>query len=233
MAFPANFAQPNPFPRVFHAYTRAFQLCAHPVMRLCSLAILLTLSLANAVHAETFSAHVIRVADGDTITVVTPADEKLRIRLRGIDAPESSQSHGPEAKKALAWLLDGADVVVNYNEKDKYGRIVGQVTAGNVDAGLYLLEGGHAWVYRSYVKKLSRDWQRAYNSAERQARSAKKGLWAEANPTPPWEYRKAAKQTAAQENVNIEQIKEKLNGWATQFISWLKNLLDSSLLGAR
>ncbi len=197
------------------------------------LASLFTLVIANTVHAATLEGHVVRVSDGDTITIVTnSSNEKLRIRLRGIDAPEKSQTHGPEATRALSWLLGEADVVVDYDEKDRYGRIVGQVTARNVDAGLYMLEGGHAWVYRSYIKKLPYDWQRAYLKAESQAKANHKGLWADTNPTPPWNYRKATKGQVTRENLSndITEIGEKMNGWADKFVAWIKKLMAGTLL---
>ncbi len=198
------------------------------------LAALLSLALAGAVYATTLEGHVVRVADGDTITIQTnSSNEKLRIRLRGIDAPEKAQTHGEEAKRALTWLLAGTDVVVDYDEKDRYGRIVGQVAVGNVDAGLFMLEGGHAWVYRNYVKKLPYDWQRAYFTAEKQAKANRKGLWSEANPTPPWDYRKATKGQVTRENLSndVAEIHEKMNGWADKFAAWLKKLMAGTLLG--
>lgn len=203
-------------------------------MKQITLVALLSLAFAGAVQAKTMEARVVHVADGDTITVLSYAtNEKVRIRLKGVDAPEKDQTHGQEAKRALSWLLDDADVVIDYDEKDKYGRIVGQIAAGNVDAGLFMLEGGHVWVYRSYINKLSRDWQRAYLAAEQQARKNHKGLWADANPTPPWDYRKASKGKLTKENLSndVAEINEKMNGWADKFAAWVRRLMDGTILG--
>ena len=198
-----------------------------PLLAAASAAFLLA---SVPVNAKLIEAHVIHVADGDTVTV-TANGEKHRIRLRGIDAPEKDQAYGQQSKKALAWLIDGKDVVIDYSEKDRYGRIVGSIAVGNVDAGLYMLEGGNAWAYRNYLNKLSRDWQRAYVAAEQQARANRRGLWQTADPTPPWDYRKAQKGKLTRDNLNndISEIKEKASGWGEALKNWLRKLIGGRL----
>ena len=128
---------------------------------------------------------VVRVSDGDTITVqAADSVEPVRVRLAQIDAPEKKQPYGPEAKAALTALLSGHSVTVDYEKKDRYGRIIGQVTADGVDVNRTLVETGMAWVYRDYPHTV------AYEHAEAGAREAHRGLWVDSYPTAPWVYRR-------------------------------------------
>lgn len=128
---------------------------------------------------------VVRVSDGDTITVqAADSVEPVRVRLAQIDAPEKKQPYGPEAKAALTALLSGHSVMVDYEKTDRYGRIIGQVTADGVDVNRTLVETGMAWVYRDYPHTV------AYERAEEQARAAHVGLWSNPTPLPPWEFRR-------------------------------------------
>lgn len=98
-----------------------------------------------------------RVADGDTVTVELDNGKRERIRFGGIDAPESSQTYGRESRKNLIDLLEkyGSCVIVEYDRRDNYGRIVGKVISGGVDLNLEQVKSGSAWVYRNYLKNLS------------------------------------------------------------------------------
>ncbi|MFM8930271.1 MAG: thermonuclease family protein, partial [Gemmataceae bacterium] len=98
--------------------------------------------------------------------------------------PESKQSFGTDSKSEL---VAGKDVVVDWKEKDKYGRIVGQVHQGSLDVNLQMVKEGLAWHYKKYSQ--SADLSRA----EAEAKAGKKGLWADPNPVPPWEFRRTEK----------------------------------------
>ena len=129
---------------------------------------------------------VVRVSDGDTITV-QPVDsvEPVRVRLAQIDAPEKKQPYGLEAKATLSALLDGHTVTVEYDKTDRYGRVIGQLYADGKDVNLALVEAGMAWVYRDYPHTV------AYEHAEATARDHGVGLWTQSNPMPPWVYRRS------------------------------------------
>src|SRR5690606_17292793 len=108
-----------------------------------------------------------------------------RIRLVGIDCPEDGQDYGKKAKQALSRQVDGKTVRVQWTERDKYGRILGDVFLGNHWVNYELTRDGWAWHYTQY----SEDPDLA--AAEQEAREAKRGLWADPNrPTPPWEFRR-------------------------------------------
>ncbi|KLR57309.1 nuclease [Diaphorobacter sp. J5-51] len=147
----------------------------------------------NASAAE-LSGKVVRVADGDTITVLDASKTQHRIRLTGIDAPESKQAFGNRSRESLADLVAGKQVVVHWNEQDRYGRILGQVlTPEGQDANLAQVQRGMAWHYAHFANTRPAAESRAYAAAQRQAQSQKLGLWQDKEPTPPWDWRMQAR----------------------------------------
>ena len=138
--------------------------------------------------APPFEAKVIAVYDGDTITVRT--DETIKIRLDGIDSPELKQPFGQASKQALSGLVFGQNVTVKPGKKDRYGRLLARVEIAGKDASLTMVETGMAHWYEQYAK---RDTQ--LQSAQTQAKTARRGLWSDPNVQPPWEFRKKKPQT--------------------------------------
>ena len=128
---------------------------------------------------------VVRVADGDTITILDAANAQHKIRFHGIDAPEKGQAFGRAAGKFLAGLVAGRDVVVKVKNTDRYGRTVGVVFCDGRDINLEMLKAGYAWHYKHYDKSA------AYAEAESSARAARRGLWADKDPINPYDFRKA------------------------------------------
>jgi endonuclease YncB( thermonuclease family) len=155
---------------------------------------LLTLSVLVVVwapaFADTLTGKVVKVADGDSITVLDQTNTQHRIRLQGIDAPERKQAYGNASRKHLASLVAGKTVIVNWDKRDRYSRIVGFVIVDGHDVNLAQLKAGMAWFYRYYQKELSPENQKLYVQAEDVARANKKGLWQDENPMPPWEWRR-------------------------------------------
>jgi endonuclease YncB( thermonuclease family) len=139
--------------------------------------------------ADTLTGKVVKVADGDTITVLQD-NTQHRIRLQGLDAPERKQPHGNASRKHLASLVAGKTVTVQWDKRDRYGRIVGFVIVDGQDANLEQLNAGMAWFYRYYQKELSPEKRKLYAQAEAEARANKNGLWQDKNPIPPWEWRR-------------------------------------------
>ena len=151
----------------------------------------------SAAKATTIRGRVIGVADGDTITVLDASDEQHRIRLKGIDAPESGQAFGKVSKWHLSELVYDKDVSVLSTKVDRYGRHVGKVLAGSSDAGLEQIRAGYAWVYTEYANELTAADRNAYQNAEREARRTRNGLWADASPKPPWQFRRGERSAAS------------------------------------
>lgn len=146
-----------------------------------------------------FTGRVVGVSDGDTITVRRDK-EQVRIRLAGIDAPEKAQAFGNVAKKQMSDMVFDKEVRVNDRKKDKYGRTIGRVWVASsecqesdcpktLDAGMALLTLGLAWHYKNYEKEQPEEEREQYSFAETEARGRKAGLWSDADPMPPWEWR--------------------------------------------
>src|SRR5262249_11940245 len=131
---------------------------------------------------------VISISDGDTITVLDSSQHQHKIRLNGIDAPESSQDFGSGSKQSLSDLVFGKTVTIISSKKDKYGRALGKVTRDGRDINLEQINRGMAWFYREYAKDLIPQDARLYEQAEANAKTARRGLWADPSPTPPWEF---------------------------------------------
>jgi len=114
----------------------------------------------------------------------------LSIRLDGIDAPEKKQAFGKKSTKNLAGYIAGKNIEVEYDKRDRYGRIVGKLIKDGQDINLQQIKDGYAWHYKKYQKEQSKLDRVLYSSAETEAQAKRIGLWSV--PTiPPWEYRKS------------------------------------------
>ena len=128
---------------------------------------------------------VVKVSDGDTITILDSSKTQHKIRLHGIDAPEKKQAFGNASRKFLAGLVANREVRVAWSKRDRYQRILGTVFVDGKDANLEMLKAGMAWHYKKY------DSNPAYAQAESEARAAKRGLWQDKNQIEPEAFRKA------------------------------------------
>src|SRR5256886_12827968 len=146
--------------------------------------------------AETMTGRVVRIADGDTITVLDAMNTQHRIRLQGIDAPESHQAFGTQSKKNLSDLIFDKEVTVVYDKIDQYGRLVGKIIFAGRDINLEQVKAGMAWHYKQFEREQSPEDRELYAQAEDQARSARRGLWVDANPIEPGEFRREERQNA-------------------------------------
>ncbi len=158
--------------------------------------LLLGACLLAPVTAATLAGRVVRILDGDTVEVLDNTQHTVRVRLGGIDAPEKSQAFGTQAKQRLADLAGGETVSVAWDKRDRHGRIVGKLTRDGRDLGLQLVREGYAWWYRAFADEQSAGDRVLYDAAEQSARVARRGLWADANPMAPWDYRHQPAPTA-------------------------------------
>jgi endonuclease YncB( thermonuclease family) len=131
------------------------------------------------------TARVVGVTDGDTVTVLEDGSNKHKIRLHGIDTPERGQPHYRQAKDALADKIAGKAVGIGVVDTDRYGRTVGVIYFEGQNINVAMVREGHAWWYRKYAQ-----YDRQLQDAESQAQSAGLGLWQQADPVPPWEWRR-------------------------------------------
>ena len=155
------------------------------------LAIALLLFMVHSLAlAETLTGRVAQVTDGDTIVVLDADNAQHKIRLTGIDAPERKQAFGTKSKEHLSESVAGKFVVVEYEKRDYYKRILGKVLLNNQDMNLEQIKAGLAWHYKKYQKEQIPTDRELYSKSEIEAREAKRGLWHDPEPVPPWEYRK-------------------------------------------
>ena len=136
-------------------------------------------------HAADFTGQVVSILDGDTLEVLH-SQHPERIRLSGIDCPEKVQAYGQKAKQAASALVFGKEVTVQTHGKDKYTRTIGDVILPDgTNVNHALVKDGWCWWYRKYAPG-----DTALEGLEHEAREARKGLWADPHPVPPWEWRK-------------------------------------------
>jgi micrococcal nuclease len=128
---------------------------------------------------------VISITDGDTFKGLTENNEEIKFRIHGIDAPEKKQAFGTKSKEYLSDLIFGKTVGIKLQSKDRYGRsVVWVYTANGEDVSALMIQAGMAWHYKKY------DDSRQYVDLEDEARANKVGLWVDANPIEPWDFRK-------------------------------------------
>ena len=121
------------------------------------------------------------VIDGDTL-----ARGDWRIRIYGMDAPESDQPGGSQATEQMRTLVEGKTLHILPKDVDIYGRLVARVRTGQYDVGAEMVKSGHAVA--------TSDFTRAYSSAERDARKTRSGLWKTGAITDPKAWREAGKE---------------------------------------
>lgn len=133
--------------------------------------------------AMLMTGEVIRVMDGDTVEVLVKKN-KVRIRLAEIDAPEKAQAFGERSRQLLNDLVYRKEVIVIDHGKDRYGRVLGTLIYRDDNVNKIMVKQGMAWVYRQYSK------DKEMVVLENEARLHRRGLWADAHPVAPWEFRK-------------------------------------------
>lgn len=116
----------------------------------------------------------------------------MKVRLAEIDAPEKKQPFGMRSKQALSDLCFGKQADVAPQTKDRYGRTVARIMCDEQDASEQLVRSGMAWVFDRYVT------DRGLYRLQDEARAARRGLWGDSGPVPPWEWRKKLLTRASQ-----------------------------------
>lgn len=132
-----------------------------------------------------FSGKVVKINDGDTITILTENKENIKVRLYGIDAPETKQDFGKASKQHLSNLIAGKIIEVKSNGQDIYGRILSTIYINDIDINSKIVEDGYAWAFIKYSK--------IYAKQQSKAQKNKVGLWKQKDPQAPWDFRKASK----------------------------------------
>ena len=144
------------------------------------------MALSAAVSSATVEGEVVAITDGDTIKILTPTKQQIKVRLADIDTPERGQPYGRKARQVLGEKIHRRQVDVEEVTIDRYQRLVGRVFLDGRNINAEMVEDGAAWVYRKY----SDDPQLL--RLESQAQEQGRGLWAlqPDQRMPPWEWRK-------------------------------------------
>lgn len=143
------------------------------------------LPVSGVLHARSVEARIVSIADGDTVTIRTQAGGEETIRLLYIDAPEHDQPWGREARRSLQEMVRIERVRVETRGRDRYGRTLGHLrrAADGLDVNLELVRRGHAWANARGAMRPR------YDAAEREARTARRGLWQDSDPVSPYSWR--------------------------------------------
>jgi endonuclease YncB( thermonuclease family) len=126
---------------------------------------------------------VVRVHDGDTLTLLVD-HRQIRVRLVEIDAPELGQAFGRRSRDSLAGMCAGTTATITEHGRDRYGRALGRVTCAGIDSNAEQVRRGLAWVYVRYAPKNT-----SLYAIQSEARLEHRGLWVDAKPVAPWEWR--------------------------------------------
>lgn len=104
-------------------------------------------------YSQSIKGKVIRIVDGDTVTLLDSTNTQIRIRLYGIDCPENGQDFANVAKKFTSDLCFSKIITVDVKDIDRYGRTFDIVwTQDSINVNLELLKAGLAWHYKSFDK---------------------------------------------------------------------------------
>jgi endonuclease YncB( thermonuclease family) len=154
------------------------------LQKLLFLILLVPVFTSTPVLAATITGKVVRVADGDTFTLLTSDNRQERIRLDGIDAPEKGQDFSEKSRQHLASFVAGKNVRVEYKTRDMYGRILGTVFVGKTNINHNMLRNGLAWQYKYNRNKTCA-------ALQHEAQEKKLNIWSLPNPVNPIDYRKS------------------------------------------
>jgi micrococcal nuclease len=157
------------------------------------LVILSILILTTACNNQETLYKVVKIKDGDTVELLSPDHQNITVRLAEIDCPEKSQAFGQAAKQFTSNICFGKMVKLIGNQHDRYGRTVAQIELENgINVNYEIVKNGYAWQYLAYSHNME------LAGLEQHARENKLGLWQDANPTPPWNFRKGEKSQRVQ-----------------------------------
>jgi endonuclease YncB( thermonuclease family) len=160
-----------------------------------SIVCMLACGAASAAHAQgkpgdILHAKVVAYGSASAFAVLDPAQKLQRVKLTGVDSPEKTQRFAQQAQRLASDYLGPKPIAIALDAVDDDGRVHGHVSVDGHDLGLTLLEAGLAWCDPHDSERLPAALQSAYAHACEQARAQRRGLWQDANPVPPWEYRK-------------------------------------------
>jgi endonuclease YncB( thermonuclease family) len=154
-----------------------------------ALALVGLLTVASPAWSSAIEGRVVRVVDGDTLTLLDGSASSIKVRLASIDAPECAMPDGPQAQLFLAQLVLGKMVQGTTRSHDRYGRVVASLRLDGEDVGLLMIRKGLAWHDRRFTSPDGTAANVRYAEAQRKARLGGAGLWRLPAASPPWAWR--------------------------------------------
>jgi endonuclease YncB( thermonuclease family) len=139
--------------------------------------------LSWAAQAETFDAYIVAVIDGDTVLALH-GQQKIKLRLADIDAPEKAQPFGRQSRDYLKSRVHKKVVQVERRATDQYRRSIATLTLDGINLNQEQVRQGMAWEYSFHHT------DKVFIALQHEAQQAKRGLWAQTSPQAPWEWRK-------------------------------------------
>lgn len=159
--------------------------------------LLLISMLACTLQAETITGTCKRVLDGDTLLLT----DGTTVQIWGIDAPEKGQDYADKARAHLEKLTKDRKLTIKVKDTDQYGRVVGEVKAGNRDVAHFMVRTGMAW-HDDYNAPEAGDLKKAMMAA----RKTGKGLWADESPVRPYDFRKGRTKARPKVEVAADEV---------------------------
>lgn len=174
------------------------------------LLLIVTITNLQAKEKQQIKGKVVKVVDGDTIFLLLNKNEKIKIRLATIDAPEKKQPFGKKAKRHLSKLIGSKEVEAICKKKDRYKRLICIIKYQNNDINLSMIKAGLAWHYKKYQKEQTLVDQINYAIEEEKAKKQKIGLFIDTAPIEPWLWRKKKRLKAKQRRNADIALKQQL-----------------------
>lgn len=163
------------------------------MMRTVWMLVLLAWSwIGTAIGGQMVTGMVRTVYDGDTVLLTTKEQSRFKVRLYGIDAPETGtrqqagQPFAAVARRTLMYKILGRQVSAEVVDTDQHHRAVAILRYGGRDINREMVVEGLAWAYDRYLQE---PYGAEYRAAEQTARSRRRGVWSMTAPTAPWEFR--------------------------------------------
>jgi endonuclease YncB( thermonuclease family) len=139
-------------------------------------------SVSHAAPLRTITATITRITDGDTVQAITPEGTKLKVRLYGIDAPETSKGKiqgepfGNDSRNYLVSLINQKSVRVEIRDIDRYRRMVAILWLAERNVNQEMIAAGMAEAYGEYLKT---PYRIPFLQTEQQAKAQGKGIWSQ------------------------------------------------------
>lgn len=162
-------------------------------------ALLLPVLLAALPASADVAARVVSVQDGDTLTVLIER-HPVRVRLTDIDAPELGQPFGTRSRQSLSELCFGKPAALEVRGRDRYKRTIARVTCAGTDANAEQVRRGYAWTFRRYAPAGS-----PLHDLQAEAQAARRGLWMDPSPIPPWDWRRNGRHASRSDEVTVRR----------------------------